>query len=303
MSLPRHVPGSLPAALLAKRAEARLASAWRPATVAAAIVLAVMGILILMPFIFMISTSFNADAKTTVPFPAQIIPHHPTTFAYEVAIKAISLWRLYANTLKVEVVALLLSLSSALLAGYALSKIRPRGSNVLLFIAIASMMIPVEGVVIPNFLTFNRLHLLNTYWPLWLPAISYPFGTFLTKQYLDGIPSELRDAARVDGAGEFRIFWTIYLPLCQGLLATLGILLFLAVWNEYLWPLIVLTRPSVFTIQLGISQFNQTIGRESYVLPATNMAATVLSIIPVAAVFLALQRYILGTGITWGLKG
>jgi multiple sugar transport system permease protein len=276
---------------------------WRSGSVLAAVALGCGGVLMLMPFVFMISTSFNADARTVVPFPPQVIPHHPTAQAYSIAIGAMALWRLYGNTLEVEAVQLVLSLASALLAGYSLSKIRPRGSHVVLLAAVATTMIPVEAVVIPNFLTFDRLHLLNTYWPLWLPAINYTFGTFLTKQYLDGIPSELREAARVDGASELRIFAAIYLPLCSAVVATLAILLFLAVWNEYLWPLIVLTDPHTFTIQLGISQFNETIGTQSYALPATNMAATCLSIIPVAVVFLALQRYILGGASAWGLKG
>ncbi len=289
--------GAAPATALQRRRR------WRPGTVLAAVGLGCGGLLMLIPFLFMISTSFNAEAKTVVPFPPQVIPHHASTQAYAIASAAMSLWRLYGNTFEVELVQLALSLASALLAGYALSKIRPRGSNIILFAAIATTMIPVEAVIIPNFLTFNRLHLLNTYWPLWLPAINYTFGTFLTKQYLDGIPSELREAARVDGAGELRIFLSIYLPLCTAVVATLAILLFLAVWNEYLWPLIVLTYPHSFTIQLGISQFNETIGTQSYALPATNMAATCLSIIPVAVVFLVLQRYILGSGSTWGLKG
>lgn len=288
---------------LGTRSSGRVRSRWTVGTVASAIVLVGIGLLLMAPFVFMISTSFNAEARTSIPFPPQIMPAHASTEAYSIAIDEISLWRLYANTFEVEIVEIAISLTSALLAGYALSKIRPRGSSIVLFAAVASMMIPTEAVILPNFLTFEHLNLLNTYWPLWLPAISYPFGTFLTKQYLDGIPSELRDAARVDGASEIRIFAAIYLPLCKPVMATLGILLFLAVWNDYLWPLIVLTDPHTFTVQLGVSEFNQTIGRESYALPATNMAATALSIIPVGVVFFALQRYIVESGATWGLKG
>jgi multiple sugar transport system permease protein len=263
----------------------------------------VIGVVLMVPFVFMISTSFNGAARTTVPFPPQIIPAQPTTEAYTIAIQQISLWRLYVNTLEVEVVEIVLSLSSAVLAGYALSKIRPRGSRLILFAALATMMIPTEAVILPNFLTFEHLRLLNSYWPIWLPAISYPFGTFLTKQYLDSLPSELRDAARVDGASEIRTLITVYLPLCKAVLATMGILLFLAVWNDYLWPLIVLTDPQTFTVQLGVSEFNQSIDRTSYALPATNMAATALSIIPVTVLFLILQRYVTESGATWGLKG
>lgn len=275
---------------------------WTPGAIVSLVVLCVVALAFLTPFVFMISTSLNYNARTAIPFPPQVIPSQISGFAYQVAAETMNLWRLYANSFEVTIVEILFSLGSALLAGYSLSKIRPWGSRVILFVAVSTMMIPVEAVIIPNFLTFDRLHLLNTYWPLWVPAISYPYGTFLTKQYLDGVPDELRDAAKIDGAGELRIFWSIYLPLCNAVAATLGILLFVTVWNDYLWPLIVLTNPDTFTMQLGISVFSQESGGATYTLPSANMAATCLSIIPVVVVFLALQRYVLGGGTSWGLK-
>jgi multiple sugar transport system permease protein len=266
-------------------------------------VLVVIGVLMLAPFVFMISTSLNADARTAVPFPPQIIPHHVSFEAYRIAVQGINLGRLYLNTLLVEVVEIAFSLGSALLSGYALSKIKPRGTKVILLLSLSTMMIPSEMTIIPNFLTFERLHLLDTYWPIWLPAIAYPFGTFLVKQYLDALPGELREAARVEGAGELRILTLVYLPLCKGIVATLTILLFLSIWNNYLWPLIVINDPDRFTIQLGIASFNQSIGGQSYALPAINMATTLLSIIPVLAVYLFFQRYIVESVASSAVKG
>lgn len=258
---------------------------------------------ILLPFVFMISTSLNGQARLSVPFPPQIIPEVPSTEAYQIATTGIDVWRLYANTFLVATVEIILSLGSALLAGYALSKIRPRGSNIILLLSLATMMIPVEATIIPNFLTFEWLGMLDTYWALWLPAIAFPFGTFLVKQYLDSVPNELRDAAHIDGAGELRTLILIYAPLCKGIIATLVILLFLNTWNGYLWPLIVITDPQKYTIQLGLAAFSQTIGEDTYALPDVNLAATVLSLVPVLAIYLIFQRYIVASVASAAVKG
>lgn len=286
-----------------KRNQRKKAVGARAAWAASVVVLSLGALLVLAPFIFMVSTSLNAAARTSVPFPPQIIPSEPTLSQYKLVIQSIHFGRLYLNTAIVEIVEIAFSMSSALLAGYSLSKMRPRGGGIVLFLTLATLMIPAETTIIPNFLTFNKLGLLDTYWPIWLPAISYPFGTFLIKQYLDSLPSELRDSARVDGANEFNILRLIYLPLCKGILAVCAILLFLSVWNNYLWPLIVINDPNKFTVQLGIASFNQTISGQQYALPGVNMAATVLSIAPVLAVYLFFQRYIVESVASTGIKG
>lgn len=266
-------------------------------------VLIVGALIVLAPFVFMVSTSFNGQARTSVPFPPQIIPEDFSLAAYKIATSGINIDRLYWNTFQVAFVEIAFSLGSALLSGYALSKIKPKGAQIILFLALSTMMIPVEATILPNFMTFQRANMLDTYWPLWLPQLAYPFGTFLVKQYLDALPSELREAAKVDGAGELRILWLIYLPLCKGIIATLTILLFLSTWNSYLWPLIVINDPDKYTIQLGIAAFNQSLGDENYALPDVNMAATVLSLIPVLAIYLFFQRYIVQSVASSAIKG
>lgn len=270
---------------------------------ASAVVLSIGGLIMLGPFVFMISTSFNGQARTAVPFPPQIIPHRPSLEAYRLATEGIHIGRLYLNTLEVEFVQIVFSLTASLLSGYALSKIKPRGGRFLLILVLATLMIPPEATIIPNFITFDTFHLLDTYWPIWLPAIAYPFGTFLVKQYFDALPSELRESGRVDGASELRILISIYLPLAKGILATLIILLFLSIWNDYLWPLIVINDPNKYTIQLGIAAFNQQVGGQTYALPATNMAATLLSLLPVLVIYLAFQRYIVESVASSAIKG
>ena len=267
------------------------------------VVLTIGAVAVLLPFVFMITTSFNGQARLSVPFPPQIIPEDFSTDAYRIATLGIDVWRLYGNTVLVAAVEIVLSLGSALLAGYALSKIRPRGSRIILVVSLATMMIPLEATIIPNFMTFKWLGLLDTYWALWLPAIAYPFGAFLIKQYLDSVPDELREAARLDGAGEVRILAQIYAPLAKGIIATLVILLFLSTWNSYLWPLIVINDPTMYTIQLGLASFNQTIGSETYALPDVNLAATVLSLVPILAIYLFFQRYIVASVASAAVKG
>lgn len=258
---------------------------------------------VLLPFLFMISTSFNGQARLAVPFPPQVIPDDFSTEAYRIATTGIEVWRLYGNTFLVSVVEIVLSLASALLAGYSLSKIRPRGSRLILLLALTTMMIPVEATIIPNFLTFRWLGMLDTYWALWLPSIAFPFGTFLVKQYLDSVPDELREAARIDGASELRTLVMVYAPLAKGIIATLVILLFLASWNGYLWPLIVINDPQRYTIQLGLASFSQTVGEDTYALPDVNLAATVLSLLPILAIYLFFQRYIVASVASAAVKG
>ncbi|MGI8483245.1 MAG: carbohydrate ABC transporter permease [Thermomicrobiales bacterium] len=275
----------------------------RPAKIAMWIAVIFLAIVMIVPFVFMLVISLDMDAKTAVPFPPRIIPGDFGWDSYRIAIQSIDIWRLYLNTFEIAVVQIIISLASALLAAYALSKLKPKGGNVILLLALSTMMIPTESTIIPNFLLFKRLHLLDTYWAFWLPALAYPFGTFLIKQYMDGLPSELREAAILDGAGELRVLYSIYLPLCKGALAVLSILLYLAIWNDFLWPLLVLSDSTKFTIQLGIASFNQTIGGQQYALPSVNMAAAVLSLLPVLAIYLFFQRYIVENIAVTGVKG
>lgn len=267
------------------------------------VVLVVVAVIMLTPFVFMLSTSVNAAANTTIPFPPQIIPRKFSLGAYSYTFDNLNVLRLYANTILVAGVDIILSLCSAMLAGYALAKIRPAGSKIFLAVLLVTMMIPSEATLIPNFLTFNRLRLLDTYWALWLPSMAYPFGVFLVRQYMYALPTAMRDAARLDGANDWQILLRVYLPLSKGLIATLVILQFLGNWNAYLWPLIVINSPQKYTIQLGLASFSQVIGAQSYSSPSINMAATVLSLVPILIVYLVFQRHIVTNVAASSVKG
>ena len=268
------------------------------------IVVSLGAIAIIVPFVFMVSISLDQTARLTVPFPPRVIPAEFSWESYRIAIDGIKLTSLYVNTFEVAVGVIAISLATSFSAGYALSKLRLRGAKVILFLTLTTLMIPIESTMIPLFLLFKQLGLLNNYLAFYLPALAFPFGTFLVKQFMDTLPSELREAAIVDGAGELRVLTSVYFPLCRGVASTITILLFLDVWNSFLWPLVVLSDPNKYTVQLGIATFSISVGGgEITSLPSVNMATTVLSLLPVLAVYLFFQRYIVESIAVTGLKG
>lgn len=254
----------------------------------------------IIPFWWMLATSFDADALFDVVFPPRFWPGTFTLDNYILAFTNVPLARYMINTVTIAIGNITISILSAMMAGYALSKIQFKGKNVILLIALSTMMIPGEVTMTARFYLFNRLGLTDTYWAFWLPAFAYVFGTFFTKQYMDAIPNSLRESARLDGAGELRIALQIYMPLCGALTATLVVLLFLGTWNDFLWPLIILTSPSKYTLQLGVAMFTYNQGIN--VFPALRLATTVISIIPILILYTFLQRYIVESIALSGVK-
>ncbi|TVY08014.1 carbohydrate ABC transporter permease [Paenibacillus cremeus] len=257
-------------------------------------------LVMIIPLIWMISTSFDWAARLELSFPPRFWPEDPSLKNYRAAFTNVPMLKYIGNSLLVAVGHMIVSIISALLSGYALSKIKFKGSNVVLVLALSTMMIPFEMTMIPQYLLFSKLHLIDTYWSFYLPALNYAFGTFLAKAFIDQLPSSLREAAVIDGAGEFTVFWKIYFPLCAPIVATMVILLFLGVWNELLWPLLALKTSSKYTIQLGLAMFTYNNGVNK--LPSIIMAATTVSLIPVVAVYLFLQRYIIESIALTGIK-
>ncbi|TBL74035.1 carbohydrate ABC transporter permease [Paenibacillus thalictri] len=259
------------------------------------------GLIVIVPFVVMFSVAFDKDAVFEIPFPFRIVPEHVSLDNFYTAIKNINMPRLYWNTLMIAVGVISIGTFSALLAGYALSKLNVKGGKIILLVVLATLMIPSEATLIPLFMLFKNMHLLNTYWAFYLPAIANIFGTFLAKQFMDGIPGELREAAVIDGASEFQTFSRIYFALSMPIVATLIILTFLNVWNSFLFPLIMLNDPAKYTIQIGIAMLRART-QTGEALPGLNMAATVLSIIPVLLVYLFFQRYIIQSIAHSGIK-
>lgn len=202
------------------------------------------------------------------------------------------------NTIFVTVAATLLTLLINSAAAFALAKYRFRGRSVVFGFIISTLMIPLSVVMVPAFLVVFGVGLTDTLWGVILPAVATPTGVFLLRQYMLTIPDELIEAARVDAASEFRIYWRVVLPLTAPALAVLAIFSVLWRWNDFLWPLVVLTSRRNFTLQIGLNAFQGEFSVQWHYI----LAMAVLSLIPVTAVFLFLQRYIT-TGIAQsGLK-
>lgn len=202
------------------------------------------------------------------------------------------------NSVVVTVMSTLITLLINSMAGFALSKYRFRGRDGIFVLFIATLMIPISVILVPVFLVVTELGLFNNLWGVIIPGAATPTGVFLLRQYMLTIPDELLDSARIDGASEWRIYWQIVLPLARPALAVLAIFSVMWRWNDFLWPLIVLNRSDVFTLQVGLYAFQGELRIQwHYVL-----AMTVLTLLPITMVFAFLQRFIT-TGIaTTGMK-
>jgi len=264
------------------------------------VVLLLFGILMIAPFIWMVSVSFDRMANVQMPFPPKLIPENVSLFNYHIVFENGQILRAYLNSTIVTVSSVVISVSAALMGGYAFSKGTFAGKKILFVAVLATMMIPMEARLIPMYQMFNKVGLLNSFWPLILPSLLYAFGVFLSKQFFDQLPDSLREAAQIDGAGEFKIFFQIFFFLAGPITATLIILSFMSHWNELIWPLVVLTRDTLQTIPLFLASFSLENGTR---LAGMTMALAAMSVLPIIIAFLFLQRYIIQSIALSGLKG
>ncbi len=259
-------------------------------------------IMYVFPYIWMVSMSLKPDGEI---FSGKVFPENPTMEQYQrlffgYQFKDITLevpyGAYYKNTILVTVISLILVLFFDALAAYAFAKFDFRGKNILFWIMIGTMMLPIYATLIPAFWIFSELKLINTYQALILPGVVDAYGIFLLKQYMETIPDELLDAARVDGAGPFRRFLTVMVPLSRPALGTLAVFRFLFIWNDYLWPLVMLREDTMYTLTVGIANMQM---RQGMVVWGSQMAASVLATIPVILLVLIMQRQFL-RGLTAG---
>ena len=185
------------------------------------------------------------------------------------------------------------------MAGYAFAKFHFRGRDRLFRVLLLGLFIPPQVGMLPLFILLRELHLVNSFGGVILPSMATVFGTFLVRQYVLGIPDELIDAARVDGAGEFRIYWSVILPLCAPVLVTLAVFVFMSAWNDFMWPLVVLTDSAKYTLPVGLANLSREHVQDTELM----MAASVVTLLPVLLLFISLQRFYI-RGITMGgVKG
>jgi multiple sugar transport system permease protein len=257
------------------------------------------GLLVVVgPFLWMLLSSVKPEGEIRR-IPPTWLPQTFTLDNYDELLSRLDFPRFLANSALVAGAITLGNLVFCSALGYALAKIRFPGRRALFAIVLGTLMVPAMVTFVPQFVLVSNMGLVNTYGGLILPFLATPFGVFLMRQYLMSIPDELIEAARVDGAGELRIFARIVLPLCGPALATLGILTFLASWNNFLWPLVVATTEDKYTLPVALALYSVGQNRIEFGLV---LAGAVVVLLPVLVVFVVLQRHFLRGIATTGLK-
>lgn len=234
-----------------------------------------------IPFLWMLSTSFKGPGEIFL-FPPKWIPKNPTLKNYKDLFQQMNFGRPFLNSIIVSLSTTFLSVVLATMAGYGFAKFNFKNKNVLFLIILGTVMVPGQITMIPVFLLLTKLNLLNTYWGLILPALANAFNIFFMRQFISGIPDELIEAAKMDGANEGWIFFKVILPLSKPAMAAITIFTFTGSWNNFLWPLIIATDESMYTLPVAISvlggQYTENI--------AMQMAGSVIVILPLIIVFL-----------------
>lgn len=252
------------------------------------------------PFLWMIATSFKSEAEI-YQSSLSLFVENLTIHNYLKVFERIPFARYFTNSLVLSIGGVMTNLFFGSLAGYAFAKLRFRGRKLIFSVFLASMMVPAVSTMIPSFLVLRHfplmggnnifgeggLGLINTYWAILLPGAAGAFAIFFMKQFFETLPTELAEAARLDGSSEFGIFRRIYFPLIKPAALTLGIMTFQAGWNSFMWPMIVLNSQEMMTIQVGLSAFQYNYSTDYGAL----MAGTVIGTIPTLLFFIGVQKY------------
>jgi multiple sugar transport system permease protein len=255
-------------------------------------------IVVVGPFVWMLLSSVKPEAEIRE-VPPTWWPHTFTWENFHALFTRLDFPLYFFNSALVATLVTAGNLVFCSLLGYALAKLNFPGRRALFLVVLGMLMVPGMALFVPQFVLVSNMNLANTYAGLVLPFLAGPFGVFLMRQFLRSIPDDLIEAARVDGAGEWRIFWRFVLPLCRPALATLGILTFVSSWNNFLWPLVVATTEDKYTLPVALALYS--VGQNRIYLGLTLAGAAVV-VLPVLIVFLALQRHFLRGIATTGLK-
>ncbi|WP_223691709.1 carbohydrate ABC transporter permease [Leifsonia poae] len=251
----------------------------------------------IVPFIWMVSGSFRSESDL-FGNPASLFPTTFTLHGYIAVWEQLPFLRLLANSFIFAGVTTALCLLFDSLCAYALARLHFRGRNVAFVLVIATLMVPFQVTLIPVFIELFHFGWLNTYQGLIIPRATSAFGIFLLRQFFISIPTELDEAARIDGAGHLRIYWKIIMPLAKPALATVAILNFMALWNDLLWPLVVTSSPDMLTLPAGLTLF----GGQHVTDHAVLLAGATISLLPIALGFFFAQKYFVAGVATTGLK-
>lgn len=263
-------------------------------------ILIVGAFIMVLPFLWMVSTSLKTKTDVQSQFPPQLIPSTFMISNYSEALTSLPFDRYYINSLFVAGSVTVLQLFTSSLAAFAFARLRFKGRSVIFYLYLVGLMIPFPVLLLPNFIIIRQLGWFDSFFALIVPPAFSAFSLFLLRQYYRGLPMEYDEAARIDGASSLRIWWNIILPNSKPALAALGIFTFLGTWNDFLWPLVVTNSPLMRTLPIGLSTFQGQYSVRWELL----MAASVVALVPVIIIYLFAQNWIItGLSVSSGLKG
>ncbi|MFJ4175462.1 carbohydrate ABC transporter permease [Microbacterium sp. NPDC089696] len=279
-----HLPGQKPFGIL---------------RISALVVLIILAVGWLLPFLWAVATAFKTETDAASGDPSWIGATGPTVEAFTAILSQGNVYIWALNSLWTSVAITLITLAISALAAYAFSRLDFSGRKWLFVVIIASIVVPPQVLIIPLFYQMLAFNMIDTHWGLILPQVVAPAMVFILKRFFDAIPIELEDAARVDGASRFRIFWSIVLPLSRPILASVAIFVFIGAWNNFLWPFLVINDTTLMTLPVGL----QTVISAYGVQYAQVMAQAVLAALPLIVVFIIFQKQIVKGVATSGFGG
>ncbi|MCL4250488.1 MAG: carbohydrate ABC transporter permease [Anaerolineae bacterium] len=272
---------------------------WPWAKIASIVLLLVCAVIMIAPFLWIMQAAFS-DAAAAYVLPPRLFPSEPTLANFQAVFDLVPYGSFILNSLFVATTITIGQLITCSMGAYAFARLEFPGKRILFVVLLATLMIPLQVTIVPQFILMRQAGLYNTHAAIILPALVSPFGIFLLRQYFMTIPTELEDAARIDGAGYFTIFWRIIVPLSAPALTTLGIVCFVYWWNEYFIPLIMINSPELQLLPVGLTLLR---GRYSAGAVGNVAAGVTMAVIPVLIIFLFFQRHIIKSIATTGLKG
>lgn len=261
------------------------------------LILIAAAVIAMVPFLYVISTSLK-DTIALFHYPPQWIPHAPTFSNYRGLFRDHPFPRWILNSFIVASAVTAIKVVIDSMAGYAFAKMRFPGKEPIFLVVLMTLMIPFAATLIPLFIIVRDLHLLNTYWGLILPPLASPIGIFMMRQFIETLPSDLENAARLDGCSEFDIYVRVILPLIRPGLVVLGVFTFMTQWTSYLWPLVIGTHADMYTVTVGVQSLRALFTVNWGILSA----GAILSMLPLVIVFIFLQRYFIAGSIAGALK-
>jgi putative chitobiose transport system permease protein len=261
--------------------------------------LMLLALVVLLPLVWLVSTSLKGPAEDIFTSPPALLPSHPSLAAYGQLFTANPMLTYLRNSALVSGMAVLANLLFCSLAAYPLARLRFRGRGLVLALVVATILIPFQVVMIPLYLLMVQLGLRNSLWALILPQAATAFGIFLLRQSFLGVPVELEEAARIDGCSPLGEWWNVMIPAARSDLITLAMFVFIGSWSDFLWPLIILDDPGLYTLPLGLQQLASSFSLDWRLVAA----GSVVSILPVLVLFVLLQRYILPNASGDAVKG